>query len=191
MILPIVLYGDPVLRKKAEIVSPDFPQIKELIISMFETMYGAQGVGIAAPQVGIPIRMFVIDAAGMNDRPENIEDLTNFKRIFINPIINSEEGEKWSFEEGCLSIPGIREEVIRYPQINITYQNEKFETLNESFIGLKARIIQHEYDHIEGILFTDHISSLRKQLNKTKMNRIQKGEMETDYPVKVYSGRKR
>ena len=191
MILPVVLYGDPVLRKKSEIVSPDFPHLQELIISMFETMYGAQGVGIAAPQVGIPIRMFVIDAAGMNDRPENIEDLTKFKRVFINPIIQSEEGEKWSFEEGCLSIPGIREDVIRHPQIKITYQNEKFETFEESFIGLKARIIQHEYDHIEGVLFTDHILPIRKQLNKTKMNRIQNGEMETDYPVRVYSKRKR
>ena len=183
MILPIVAYGDPVLRKETEEIDQNYPDLKLLISDMFETMYKAQGVGLAAPQIGLPIRLFIIDAAPFNEEDEHPE-LANFKRVFINPIIIEETGKEWKFEEGCLSIPGIREDVSRLPKVVIEYYNEKFELVEEKLDGLSARVIQHEYDHIEKILFTDKINPLKKRLLKGKLNDIAKGNVSVKYRMK-------
>ena len=176
MILPIVAYGDPVLRKKSEEISKEYPNLQELIANMKETMYNASGVGLAAPQIGKAIRLFIIDASPFADdddiTKEENEVLKNFNRVFINPKIIKEEGDEWSFNEGCLSIPEIREDVWRQPTITIEYQDEQFEKHTEILSGLAARIFQHEYDHIEGVLFTDRISSLKKRLLKKKLENI-------------------
>ena len=185
MVLPIVAYGDPVLRKKAKKITKDFPQLEELIENMKETMYKAYGVGLAAPQIGIPIRIFVIDASPFaedEDLPEEErEQLKKLQKVFINATILDEEGDDWAFNEGCLSIPDIREDVFRKPEITIEYHNEKFEKVVEKYSGLSARVIQHEYDHIEGILFTDKLSSLKKRLIKGKLASISKGKIDVDY----------
>lgn len=183
MILPIVAYGEPVLRKETEEIDENYPDLKLVIADMFETMYNAQGVGLAAPQVGIPIRLFIVDAAAFNDEDEYPE-LANFKRVFINPIIVEETGNDWKFEEGCLSIPGIREDVSRKPNVTIEYYNEKFELIEEKLDGLAARVVQHEYDHIEQILFTDRINPLKKRLLKSKLNDIAKGNITVNYRMK-------
>ncbi len=183
MILPIVAYGDPVLRKETEEIDANYPDLKQLIADMFETMYHSKGVGLAAPQIGLPIRLFIVDAAGFNEDGEAPE-LEGFKRVFINPIIIEEKGKEWKFEEGCLSIPGIREEVSRKPELTIEYYNEKFELVEEKLDGLGARVVQHEYDHIEGILFIDKINPLRKQLIKSRLNAIVKGEIKVGYRMK-------
>lgn len=183
MILPIVAYGDAVLRKETEEIDKDYPDLNLLIEDMFETMYSAKGVGLAAPQIGRAIRLFIVDASGFNEDDEHPE-LEGFKRVFINPIMLEESGEEWKFEEGCLSIPGIREDVSRKPNILIEYYNEKFELIEESFDGIGARIIQHEYDHIEEILFTDKINPLRKRLVKGKLNDIAKGNIKINYRMK-------
>jgi peptide deformylase len=183
MILPIVAYGDPVLRKETEEIDQDYPDLDILISDMFETMYSAKGVGLAAPQIGRPIRLFIVDASGFNEDDEHPE-LEGFKRIFINPIIIEETGKEWKFEEGCLSIPGIREDVIRKPTILIEYYNEKFELIEETIDGIGARIIQHEYDHIESVLFTDKINPLKKRLTKGKLNDIAKGNIKVNYRMK-------
>ena len=157
MILPIIAYGHPVLKRKAEVINKDYPKLKELIENMFETMYNASGVGIAAPQIGLSIRLFIVDTNpfaeddSLSDNDRN--QLKSFKKIFINPIIIDEKGDEWSFEEGCLSIPNIREGVLRQKQITIQYHDENFNKHTDSFDGLLARVIQHEYDHIEGVLF--------------------------------------
>lgn len=188
MILPIVAYGDPVLRKKSVEISKDYPDLNTLIANMKETMYNASGVGLAAPQIGKAIRLFVIDASPFADdedlNKEENELLKNFNRVFINPLILKEEGEEWAFNEGCLSIPDVREEVWRQPKITIEYQDENFEKHTEILIGLAARIFQHEYDHIEGILFTDKISSLKKRLLKRKLENISKGKIKADYRMR-------
>jgi peptide deformylase len=188
MILPIVAYGDPVLRKKSIEISKDYPDLNTLIAHMKETMYNASGVGLAAPQIGKAIRLFVIDASPFADdedlNKEENELLKNFNRVFINPLILKEEGEEWAFNEGCLSIPDVREEVWRQPKITIEYQDENFEKHTEILIGLAARIFQHEYDHIEGILFTDKISSLKKRLLKRKLENISKGKIKADYRMR-------
>lgn len=181
MILPIIAYGDSVLRKECEEIENDYPDLKLVLENMFETMYNAQGVGLAAPQVGLPIRIFIVDASPFD---EDEPGLKNFKRVFINPIIIEEEGKEWKFEEGCLSIPGIREDVTRKPNITIEYYNEKFELVEEDLDGLAARIVQHEYDHIEGILFTDKINPLKKRLIKGKLNDIAKGNIKVKYRMK-------
>lgn len=181
MILPIVAYGDPVLKKEAVEIDENYPSLKEFISNMFETMDNAEGVGLAAPQVGKSIRLFVVDASPFADEEPELE---NFRKVFINPIIVEEEGEKWAFNEGCLSIPGIREDVNRCPQITIEYYNENFELLEETYTGLAARIIQHEYDHIEGILFTDHLNPLKRRLIKSKLNNIAKGNVKINYRMK-------
>ncbi|NUM50806.1 MAG: peptide deformylase [Flavobacteriales bacterium] len=186
MILPIVAYGTPVLRKMAEEIDVDYPDLKEFIANMYETMYNAGGVGLAAPQVGKSIRLFVVDAAPFEeDEPQ----LKNFKKVFINPIILEEQGQEWKFNEGCLSIPGIREDVSRKPKITIEYFDEKFKLKEETYEGIAARIIQHEYDHIEGVLFTDRINPLKRQLLKKKLSEIAKGNAEVKYkmrfPLKV------
>lgn len=188
MILPIVAYGDPVLRKKSEEISKEYPNLQELIANMKETMHNASGVGLAAPQIGKAIRLFVIDASPFADdedlNKEENEVLKNFNRVFINPKIIKEEGDEWSFNEGCLSIPDIREDVWRQPTITIEYQDEQFEKHSETLSGLAARIFQHEYDHIEGVLFTDRISSLKKRLLKKKLENISKGKIKADYRMR-------
>ena len=188
MILPIVAYGDPVLRKRGKEIPEDYPQLKELIENMWDTMYHAMGVGLAAPQVGIPIRLFLIDPAPFADdetlTESESEELNNFRKVFINAEIIREEGEEWAFNEGCLSIPDVREDVFRKPRITIEYQDENFNSHRESFEGLIARVIQHEYDHIEGILFTDKLSSLKKRLIKGKLSNISKGKIQADYRMK-------
>ena len=183
MILPIVAYGDTVLRQETEEIDKDYPDLDILIEDMFETMYAAKGVGLAAPQIGLPIRLFIIDASGFNEEGEHPE-LADFKRVFINPIILEENGTPWKFEEGCLSIPGIREDVSRKPDVTIEYYNEQFELIEEKISGIAARIIQHEYDHIEATLFTDRINPLRKRLIKGKLNDIAKGNIKVGYRMK-------
>jgi peptide deformylase len=181
MILPIVAYGDPVLRKETEEIDKDYPDLDMLIEDMFETMYNAQGVGLAAPQIGKSIRLFIVDADPFaEDEPE----LEGFKKVFINPIIIKEEGEEWKFNEGCLSIPGIREYVSRKPKITIEYYDENWNLKEETYDGLAARVIQHEYDHIEGILFTDKLSPLKRKLLKNKLNNIAKGNIKVNYRMR-------
>ncbi len=188
MILPIYGYGEPVLRKVADDITPDYPNLKDVIANMYETMYHACGVGLAAPQVGLPIRMFVIDTEPFHDSDdltkEEREHLQGFKRTFINAKILSEEGKEWAFNEGCLSIPDIREDVYRNEKITIEYCDEQFNKKTEVFDGLIARVIQHEYDHIEGILFTDKISALKKTLIKKKLQNIMDGKVNPDYRMK-------
>lgn len=186
MKLPIVAYGDPVLRKKAEEIDEDYPALKGLIANMFETMYAANGVGLAAPQVGLPIRVFVIDASPFGEDDEDgpgDPTAKDFKRVFINPIMVEESGEKWPFSEGCLSIPHINEEVLRPEQIVINYLDENFEEQEEVLTGLAARVVQHEYDHIEGKLFIDKLGPLRKAMLKGKLDAISKGQIRVAYKM--------
>jgi peptide deformylase len=185
MILPIVAFGTPVLKKKAVDITKDYPGLSELIANMFDTMKNAKGVGLAAPQVGISIRLFVIEAAPYIDEDEeDKEGLLNFKKVFINAQIVDEDGNKWKFNEGCLSVPTIREDVERKPKLRIKYMDENFVEHDEKYDGIKARIIQHEYDHIEGVLFTDRINPLRKQLLKRKLTEISKGIVDVSYKMK-------
>jgi peptide deformylase len=179
MILPIYSYGYPVLRKKAEPISPEFPNLPGLIADMFETMYNAPGVGLAAPQVGLGIRLFVVDAEPMDE-----EKLAGFKKVFINPIILEEDGQPWLYSEGCLSLPGLHEDVSRPAKVRIRYFDEEWVEHEEEYEGLAARVIQHEYDHIEGVLFTDRLSSLKKRLLKGKLNAIAKGDCDNNYRMK-------
>jgi len=194
MILPIVAYGDPVLRKVAKDIPKDYPKLDILIENMFETMYNAYGVGLAAPQIGLPIRLFVIDATAFADDDElsekEKEQLTGFKKVFINPTIIEETGEEWTFNEGCLSIPDIREDVTRNAIIKIEYYDADFNKHIEEFDGLAARVIQHEYDHIEGVLFTDKLSSLKKRLLKGKLTSISKGKIKIDYKMRFPDAKK-
>ena len=197
MILPIVAYGDTVLKKVAVDIDKTYPDLEKLIENMFETMYNAQGVGLAAPQIGKSIRLFIVDGSPFADRDEDdeidpkAEGIDGFKKVFINPIIEKEEGEEWGFKEGCLSIPKIREEVFRREIIHISYYDENFKLHKEIFDGYKARIIQHEYDHIEGILFTDHLSLLKRKLLTKKLTVISKGELLVDYKMKFPAIQKR
>jgi len=188
MILPIIAYGDPVLRKKATVISADYPKLDELLANMYETMYNAHGVGLAAPQIGLGIRLFLVDTSPFAEDEELTEieqkQLKDFKCTFINAKILSEEGDEWAFNEGCLSIPHIREDVFRQPTIKIQYQDEDFNEHVKEFDGLLARVIQHEYDHIEGLLFTDKISSFKKRLIKSKLQNISKGNINIDYLMK-------
>lgn len=183
MIYPIVAYGDPVLRKKAAPITKDYPKLKEIIDNMFATMYHSQGVGLAAPQVGMSIRLFVIDATPFK---EDDDEADGFKKVFINAEILEEDGEKWKFNEGCLSIPGVREDVSRKEKLWIRYYDENFEEHEEEFSGLPARVIQHEYDHIEGILFTDHLTPLKKRLLKGRLTDISKGIVDAEYKMRFY-----
>lgn len=188
MILPIIGYGDAILRKKGEDISKNYPELDTLIANMFDTMYNASGVGLAAPQIGLAIRLFVIDTTPFSENDElsvqEKEELNGFKKIFINAKITQEEGGVWAFNEGCLSIPGIHEDVVRYDKITIEYYDENFRKQTEEYDGLRARVIQHEYDHIEGILFTDRISSLKKRLNEKKLKKIMEGRTGVDYRMK-------
>ena len=193
MILPIVGYGHPVLRQEAEEINKDFP-VQELINNMFETMYVANGVGLAAPQIGQALRLFVVDSAPFAEMddvdPNQIEELLVFKKAFINPIMVEEKGRDWAFEEGCLSIPGINADVVRKDTIVLEYFNEKWELVEETFTGLIARIIQHEYDHVEGVLFPDLVSPLKKKFLAKKLNKISVGDVSANYKMK-FSKRKR
>ncbi|MFI8377994.1 peptide deformylase [Leeuwenhoekiella sp. NPDC079379] len=188
MILPIVAYGDPVLRKKAAPIAKDFPELEKLVDTMFDTMYAASGVGLAAPQIGKAIRLFIVDATPFADDEDLTEEeqarLKTFKKAFINPEILEETGEEWAFNEGCLSIPGVNEDVFRCPNVKIKYQDLEFNEHIEEFDGLLARVIQHEYDHIEGILFTDKLSSLKKRIIKSKLAGISKGKTNAEYRMR-------
>jgi peptide deformylase len=178
MIYPIVMYGDPVLRQRAKDI-PTGTDVKQLVADMFETMYGASGIGLAAPQVGKGIRLFVVDGTSMEDEP----DMENFKKVFINPTILTEVGTPWEFEEGCLSIPNIREKISRKETITVRYYDEDWKLHEEEYDGMKARIIQHEYDHIEGKLFVDYLTPLKKRLLKGKLADISKGKVDTEYRI--------
>ena len=195
MILPIVAYGDPVLRKVCDTIPEEYPALDKLIEDMFQTMYHSNGVGLAAPQVGQAIRLFVVDTVGFSENedltPEEQAYLKTFKKAFINAKILQEEGEPWAFNEGCLSIPGITEDVRRKPTLVIEYQDEHFVKHTEIFSGLVARVIQHEYDHIEGILFTDHLSSFKKQLLKNKLNNISNGKIKVGYKMRFFETNKK
>ncbi len=187
MKLPIVAYGDPVLRKTAEEIDQDYPNLKELIDNMFETMYGAHGVGLAAPQIGLPIRLFIVDGSPFAEDDEDgpgDQSLKDFKKVFINPIIVEESGDKWAFSEGCLSIPDIQEEVMRHSNVVINYLDENFVEHEIELSGLAARIVQHEYDHIEGKLFTDKLPVLKKTMLKAKLDAISKGLVRVAYKMK-------
>ncbi len=178
MIYPIVAYGDPVLRRKAQNVEPGQIDLIKLSQDMFDTMYAAHGVGLACPQIGLSLRMFVVDGKPMD------ESMVGFKKVFVNPKILSETGESWAFEEGCLSIPGIREDVQRNPVIRMRYLDEHWKEHEEEFDDLRARIIQHEYDHIEGVLFTDYLSGFKKRILKGKLTGITRGKVDIDYKMR-------
>ena len=190
MILPIVAYGDPVLKKEADEIGQDFPKLKELIADMFETMYAAQGVGLAAPQIGQSIRLFIVDGSPFAEVEEGEEEdpmaagMEGFKKVFINPLIEEETGEEWGFTEGCLSIPKIREEVFRKEKVTLSYYDEDWNLMEETFDGYAARIIQHEYDHVEGVLFTDHLSPIKRKLLTKRLQNISKGEISVDYKMR-------
>ncbi len=179
MIYPIVAYGDSVLKKKASEIDPEKTDVKVLTDDLFETLHKASGVGLAAPQIGKSLRIFVIDASPMED-----EKYKTFKSAFINPQILHEDGEPWNYEEGCLSIPGVREEISRNEKLRIRYYDENWEQHDEEYDGILARIIQHEYDHIEGILLTDKLSGFKKRLLKGKLASISRGEVDVDYPMR-------
>lgn len=184
---PIIAYGHPVLREETRAVKQDEPNLKEIIQNMFETMYNAHGVGLAAPQVGLSLRIFVVDGSPMDGMlRDDPQPMKGFIRVIINPEIIEESGDKWAFEEGCLSIPDLRAEVKRPEIVKIRYYNEDFEVQEEELSGLKARIIQHEFDHLEGVLFTDYLSGFQKQLLKSKLARISKGKISPSYPMKFY-----
>ena len=194
MTLPIVAYGDPVLRKIGKTITKDYPELKELIGNMWETMYKANGVGLAAPQIGLPIRLFLVDTSPFAEdeelSPEEQEELKNFKQVFINANMQEETGSDWPFNEGCLSIPDVREDVSRKDTITISYMDENFKSHTKTYDGLLARVIQHEYDHIEGILFTDKLSSLKKRLIKGKLSNISKGKIKVDYKMRFPAAKK-
>nr|WP_299174432.1 peptide deformylase [uncultured Allomuricauda sp.] len=188
MIIPIVAYGDPVLRKVAKDITSEYPKLEELISNMWDTMYNAHGVGLAAPQIGLDIRLFLVDTSPFADDEELTEEeqnqLKGFKKVFINAKIEEETGNEWDFNEGCLSIPDIREDVKRKPEVTINYFDENFKEHTETFDGLLARVIQHEYDHIQGVLFTDKLSSLKKRLLKSRLDKISKGKINVDYKMR-------
>ena len=181
MKLPVIAFGDPVLRKMASDIDAEYPELKDLIANMFDTMYGARGVGLAAPQVGRSIRLFIIDATTYAD---DDPALSNFKKVFLNAHVVEEKGEKWAFNEGCLSIPDIREDISRQDTVTLSYYDENWQHHEETFTGLAARIIQHEYDHIEGKLFTDKLSPLRRAMLKSRLDAISKGNVKVDYKMK-------
>ena len=189
MVLPIIGYGAIVLKTKAKEIPADYPELHKLILDMYETMYDASGVGLAAPQIGKSIRLFVIDTSPFDtdDFEQNSGfEVKSVKKTFINPVMIDESGENASFEEGCLSIPNIREHINRKSDITIKYQDENFTRHQETFSGILARVIQHEYDHLEGTLFTDKISPFKKKLIKGKLNNIMIGKVSVDYKMKFF-----
>ncbi|MDO5608744.1 MAG: peptide deformylase [Capnocytophaga sp.] len=194
MTLPIVAYGDPVLRKICTDITTDYPNLAELIANMYETMEASHGVGLAAPQIGLPIRLFVIDTKPFSEDDDLSEDekkfLQDFRKTFINARITSETGEIWAFNEGCLSIPGVREDVRRHADLTIEYFDENFQPQTLALSGLAARVVQHEYDHIEGILFTDKLSSFKKRILNGKLSNISKGKVDVDYRMRFPNAKK-
>lgn len=193
MKLPIYAYGHPILRAECEEIAESDPNLKKLVEDMFETMYGAQGVGLAAPQIGKNLRLFIVDGTRYAEDYKNSKDpeeqkeyesLKDFKKVFINPILLEESGDTWGMEEGCLSIPDIRSEVKRQEKVIIEYYDENWELREETYDGFAARVIQHEYDHIEGVLFTDKISPIKKRLLQRKLKNIQKGNIAISYKMK-------
>jgi len=180
MVYPIVMYGDAVLRKKATVIETG-TDVKQLVLDMFETMEAAHGIGLAAPQIGKSVRMFVVDGTSLEEEP----DLRDFKKTFINAQVVDEFSDPWDFEEGCLSIPNIREKISRKGKIKIRYYDENWALHEEEFDGMKARIIQHEYDHIEGKLFIDYLSPLKKKMLKGKLSDISKGDVDTEYRIQA------
>lgn len=188
MIYPIVAYGDPVLRKECRDIEKGEIDVKKLAEDMFETMYNASGVGLAAPQIGLDLRIFVVDGTPINENLEDPEDfdpsLENFKKVFINATIEEEDGDEWAYEEGCLSIPGIRAEVYRPEIVKIHYYDTDWNEHEETYEGLAARIIQHEYDHVDGVLFVDHLSGLKKATLKKKLTNISKGIVDAEYKMR-------
>jgi peptide deformylase len=199
MVLPIVVYGDPVLRKKCVDIDKDYPNLEQFIKDMYETMYEANGVGLAAPQVNKAIRLFVVDASPFaevdeDEEPEftaeEMKQMNGFKKTFINAQILEEVGEEWKFNEGCLSIPKIREDVLRKPKLTIEYYDDKFKKHTETYDGVIARVIQHEYDHIEGVLFTDKINPFKRKLISGKLTDISKGKFRADYKTRVFQAKK-
>ncbi len=195
MILPIIAYGSNILKIKASPVDTEDPNLFRLIADMWETMYNANGVGLAAPQIGESLRLFVIDASSFAQEeeltPDEIKVLKDFKQVFINPKMIAETGEEWNFTEGCLSIPNIREDVSRKKGINIHFLDEQFKEQTLILDGLAARVVQHEYDHIEGILFTDRLSPLKRRLLKGKLNNISKGNINSDYKMRFLAKKTR
>ena len=189
MILPIIAFGNPILKRKAEDIPENFEGLSSLLTDMFETMYAAKGVGLAAPQIGESIRLFIVDGSPFaNEEGEEIDPkaigIEGFKKVFINPIIEEESGDLWPFQEGCLSIPKIRENVNRKERICVSYYDENWSFHRDEFDGYKARIIQHEYDHLEGILFTDKLSPLKKKLLSKRLGNVSIGIVEVDYKMK-------
>ena len=181
MVLPIYLYGHPVLKQVANDIDQDYPDLPQLIQNMWDTMNFAKGVGLAAPQIGLSIRLFVVDTKPYyEDRKMD----NHIQKVFINPIIDEEYGKEWNYEEGCLSIPGIHAEISRQTHVKITYFDAHFNQHTEVFNEMNARVIQHEYDHIEGVLFVDHLSNFRKQILQKKLGKIRRGLFEAKYPIK-------
>ncbi len=186
MILPIVAYGSPILRKVCDDINPDYPGLEKLIADMWETMYNSNGVGLAAPQINVPIRLFVMDSEQIflnqeEDEKDDYPDTPGYKGVFINAHITKLNGEQWSYNEGCLSIPKIREDVYRNEEVTLEFVDEHFQPHTKTFNGITARIILHEYDHIEGKLFIDHIKPLKRKLMKRKLDDITKGKVSVDY----------
>jgi len=190
MILPIVGYGNPVLKKVAREIGADYPGLKELIANMWETMYNGRGVGLAAPQIGLDIRLFVVDSEQLIKDEEEDEDDKQYritkgiKKVFINPQIIAETGEPWVYEEGCLSIPDVRVKISRHETVKIKYLDENFKAHTAEFSEMNARIIQHEYDHLQGVLLTDHMTPLKRSLIKSKLDNISKGKIDVKYKMK-------
>jgi len=195
MILPILAYGDPILRKMGKEISNEYPKFEALLENMFETMYAAKGIGLAAPQIGLPIRLFIVDASPFGEDEEYSEEerefLSTFKQVFINAKMIEETSEEWAFNEGCLSIPDIREDVFRNGDITIEFYDENFKKHTKKYSGIVARIIQHEYDHIEGVLFTDKLSALKKRIIKGKLANISKGKIDIDYRMRFPNAKKK
>lgn len=187
MILPIYAYGQPVLKKVAATIEPGFEGLEQLIADMWETMYHADGVGLAAPQVGLSVRLFVIDTLQLEKEDKGDDQEPGFKKVFINAQKVEESGKLWAYEEGCLSIPRIRGDVERPPHIRLRYQDENFQQFEETFTGINARVIQHEYDHIEGILFTERLKPLKKRLIQRKLEDIRQGKISMDYKMRFAS----
>lgn len=186
MILPIYAYGQPVLKQVAEEIPQDYPELQELIENMWETMYHASGVGLAAPQVGLSIRLFVIDTIQIMDEGEEDQGI---KQVFINAQKIEERGEPWAYEEGCLSIPDVRGDVERQPTLRLRWLDENFEQHEQTFEGVNARVIQHEYDHIDGVLFIEHLKPVKKRLVRRKLEDIRKGKVKADYKLKFNAKR--
>jgi len=186
MTLPIYVYGWPLLRKRSDEIAPDYTGLQQLIATMYETMYQAEGCGLAAPQIGLNLRLIVIDGAPLYDEEKPDETLKTFKKVLINPEIIERTGDEWAHNEGCLSFPTIRESVKRPAKVKIKYMDENFQPHCDEFTNMAARIIQHEYDHIEGTFFIDRISPLRRKLITAKLNAVAKGNVDCAYKIKVY-----